>query len=205
MDTVTTTFRSDYKIKNSKFLVYLAPCTHIGELNEAVDSIKNEHPTATHHCYAYRMNPEKPLEFSTDDGEPRGTAGAPILNLLKSRNLINIVCVVVRYYGGTNLGRSGLISAYSHTAKLAAESAQLKKIVPIVSYCVLYSYEHQSIINSLKHTFDFTELEATYLEEVSLTFAVPANQANALEKQVDGALHLFDKFEKIEQTYRTTL
>ena len=202
MDTVTSTFRSDYRIKSSKFTGYLAPCTQTEELNNVLGIIKDEHPTATHHCYAYRMNPEQPLEFSTDDGEPSGTAGTPILNLLRSRDLINIVCVVVRYYGGTKLGKSGLISAYSHTANLTAEASQKKEIIPVASYSTVYGYEHQSVINSLKHMFDFMEIESIYLEKVSLTFAVPQKQSQALEKQIAGSVHLFDKFEKLEASYR---
>lgn len=148
------------------------------------------------------MNPEQPLEFSTDDGEPSGTAGIPILNLLRSRDLINIVCVVVRYYGGTKLGKSGLISAYSHTANLTAEASRMKEIIPVASYRIVYGYEHQSVVNSLKHMFDFMEIESIYLEKVSLTFAVPQKQSQALEKQIAGSVHLFDKFEKLEASYR---
>ena len=202
MDTVTTTFRTEYRIKSSNFIGYLVPCSHIEELNSVLNSIKDEHPKATHHCYAYRINPEQPLEFSTDDGEPGGTAGTPILNLLRSRGLINIVCVVVRYYGGTKLGKSGLISAYSHTANLTAEASQMKEIIPVASYSTVYGYEHQSVINSLKHMFDFMEIESIYLEKVSLTFAVPQKQSQALEKQIAGSVHLFDKFEKLEASYR---
>ena len=202
MDTVTSTFRSDYRIKSSKFIGYMAPCPHTEELNNVINTIKDEHPTATHHCYAYRINPEQPHEFSTDDGEPSGTAGTPILNLLRSRNLINIVCVVVRYYGGTKLGKSGLIRAYTHAAGLAAEASRTKKIVPVANYRLVYDYEHQSVINSLKHMFDFIELESTYLEKVSLTFAVPKNQSHSLEKQLAASVHLFEKFEKLGVLYR---
>jgi uncharacterized YigZ family protein len=202
LDTVTTTFYSDYKIKNSKFIGYLAPCTHLDELNSVLESIKNEHPTATHHCYAYRINPEKTQEFSTDDGEPGGTAGAPILNSLRSRELMNVVCVVVRYYGGNHLGKSGLISAYSHTALLAADAAVTKKIIPVQLYRVRYGYEHQSVINSLKHKFDFSEIESSYLEKVSLTIAIPAKQASSFVKHIDASVHLFDSFEKLGSSYQ---
>lgn len=166
------------------------------------DTIKNEHPTASHHCYAYRINPAKPREFSTDDGEPGGTAGAPILNQLKSNNFIDILCVVVRYYGGTNLGKSGLISAYSHTAELALKSAQPKRVIPVVSFHAVYSYEHQSVINTMKHTLDFIEIESTYLEKVTLIFAVPEKQSAAVEKQVASVIHLFDKFETLDRSFR---
>jgi uncharacterized YigZ family protein len=202
LDTVTTTYQSEYKIKNSKFFGYLAPCTSSEELNTTIEKIKNEHPTASHHCYAYRINPSGPREFSTDDGEPGGTAGAPILNQLKSNDFINIVCVVVRYYGGTNLGKSGLISAYSHTASLAIETAQPKKIVPVVSYHAVYGYEHQSVINTIKHMLDFIEIESTYMEKITLTFAVPEEQTTALEKQIASATHLFDEFEKLDRSFR---
>lgn len=202
METVTSTFHSYYKTKNSKFIGYLAPCTHSGKLEAVLEGIKNEHPRASHHCYAYRINPEKPLEFSTDDGEPNGTAGAPILNLLKSGKLVNILCVVVRYYGGTNLGKSGLIGAYSQTASLAIDAAKMKKVVAVCCYRVVYSYDQQSIIDSLKHRFEFTEIESKYLEHVSLTFAIPEKNSDLFESHAGQSVYLFKKFKKLGRSYR---
>jgi uncharacterized YigZ family protein len=162
------------------------------ELDKNLEFIHSEHPTATHHCYAYRMNPADTVEFSADDGEPSGSAGVPILNVLRSREFMNVVCVVVRYYGGTKLGKSGLISAYSHTAHLAADASNRKQILLIERYRIVYSYEYQSMINSVKHAFDFIELDTDYLEKVSLTFAVPVKQFESLEKQLRPGIHLFD-------------
>jgi len=172
-------------------------------LEETLEAVRSEHPTATHHCYAYRLNPADTVEFSTDDGEPGGTAGVPILNVLRSRDLVNVACVVVRYYGGTRLGKSGLIDAYSHTADLAADASKTKKVLLVNRYRVIYNYEHQSTINSMNHAFDVLELDSVYLEKVSLTFAVPIQQSDALENQLRPAVHLFDKFEKLGRSYHT--
>lgn len=201
MDTVTTSSSAKYKINNSKFLGYLAPCSDTQKLDETLERIRSEHPTASHHCYAYRLNPAEPVEFSSDAGEPGGSAGVPILNVLRSRELINVACVVVRYYGGTKLGKSGLIDAYSHTATLAADASKLKELVLTERYRITYGYEHQSLINSVKHTFDFIEIESVYLEKVSLTFAVPTKQSDALEEQLLPGVHLFDEFEKLGRSY----
>lgn len=201
MDTVTTSSSAKYKINNSKFLGYLAPCSDTQKLDETLERIRAEHPAASHHCYAYRLDPAEPVEFSTDAGEPGGSAGVPILNVLRSRGLINVACVVVRYYGGTKLGKSGLIDAYSHTATLAADAAKLKELVLTERYRITYGYEHQSLINSVKHTFDLIEIESVYLEKVSLTFAVPAKQSDAFEEQLLPGVHLFDEFEKLGRSY----
>lgn len=172
------------------------------QLEDNLEFIRSEHPNATHHCYAYRLNPADTVEFSADNGEPSGTAGVPILNVLRSRNLINVVCVAVRYYGGTKLGKSGLADAYSHTADLVADASKMKQVLPVERYRITYNYEYQSIINSLKHAFDLIEIESVYLEKVSLTFAVPANQSDALKKQLYPNIHLFDNFDRLGRSYR---
>jgi len=105
-----------FKDKGSKFISFAYPVTSENEIREIVLNLKKEHYSARHHCYAWRLGPEK-LQFRTnDDGEPSSTAGKPILGQIQSFDLTNILIVVVRYFGGTLLGVSGLINAYRNAA-----------------------------------------------------------------------------------------
>ena len=116
---------ASYKSKNSKFIAYAFPLPDLDFFKTQLDKIKLEHPKATHFCYGYRFGVDGTNFRSNDDGEPSGSAGKPILGQIDSFNLTNVAIVVVRYYGGTNLGVSGLISAYKESAKLAIKNAQI--------------------------------------------------------------------------------
>ena len=114
-----------YKDKGSKFLAFAYPFQNEEQLKEIITKLKTEHPKANHHCYAYRLTPDRSIFRANDDGEPSGTAGRPILNTILSKNLTNVLVIVVRYFGGTLLGVTGLINAY----KQATEEALLKAVV----------------------------------------------------------------------------
>ncbi|MCF6170395.1 MAG: YigZ family protein [Bacteroidales bacterium] len=106
-----------YKEKGSKFIAKVFHAETEEEIKMLISSVKKEYHDARHHCFAYRINPEKEQFRSSDDGEPSGTAGKPILNQLLSFELFNVLVVVVRYFGGTKLGVSGLINAYKSATR----------------------------------------------------------------------------------------
>ena len=124
-------------IKKSKFITKLYKINTVNEVNNILDELKKEYKDSTHICYAYIINN---LEKCSDDGEPSGTAGLPILNILKKNNLTNILAVVIRYFGGIKLGAGGLVRAYSN-----------------------------SIIETLKQT-SIIELEEGYLIELEFNY-----------------------------------
>jgi uncharacterized YigZ family protein len=120
----------EFKEKGSKFIAYAYFVSDEIEIKEKLDLLKKEHFKATHHCYAYRLGTDGKNYRANDDGEPSGTAGRPILGQIDSFGLTNLLIVVVRYYGGTKLGTSGLINAYREAAKLALEnSVKIEKII----------------------------------------------------------------------------
>lgn len=122
-----------YKERSSKFLVYAYPVESEEEVKEYVDSLRKEFFDATHHCYAYRLGVEGEHFRANDDGEPSGTAGKPILGQLLSAQVTNCLVVVVRYFGGTKLGVSGLIQAYKEsTAEVLAVSRIVEKTVDTI-------------------------------------------------------------------------
>ena len=119
-----------YKERSSKFLTYAYPVESEDEIKELLDALRKEYYDATHHCYAYRLGPQGETFRANDDGEPSGTAGKPILGQLLSADLTNCLVVVVRYFGGTKLGVSGLIQAYKEsTAEVIAVSNIIEKTV----------------------------------------------------------------------------
>lgn len=124
-----------YKDKSSKFIGFAYPVKNEDEIKEKLTILKNSHPKATHHCYAYRLGLDKNNYRANDDGEPAGTAGKPILGQLDSFGVTNTLLVVVRYFGGTKLGVSGLIDAYKECAKLTLNETKL------VEQKVLFYYE----------------------------------------------------------------
>lgn len=189
MKTVTEETSSKFRDKGSKFLGYLFAAASTDEFQEQLQRIKSRYPDATHHCYAWRMHPNKIEEFTQDDGEPSGTAGLPILNKLKSFEAVNCGCVVVRYYGGTNLGTSGLIRAYGQAAELCLQQASLARLIPTINFRIRYPYGQQNQIDRLKNRFDLKEIDAEYLEQVTLEMACRKEQAPDFQEALDRLRH----------------
>lgn len=125
-------------INKSKFLSYLAPVQNEEEAKEYLSSIKKEHHKATHHCSAYICDD---IERSNDDGEPASSAGMPMLQVLRGNNMNYVIAVVVRYYGGIQLGVGGLIRAYGSSVTHAMDEAQLLKPSLVFDYDLMFPYE----------------------------------------------------------------
>ena len=128
---------AEYKDKGSKFLAYAFPIQTIEDFKKRLKELKDEHPKAAHHCFAYRFGMDGNNFRSSDDGEPSGSAGKPILGQIDSKELTNVAVVVARYFGGTLLGVPGLINAYKVATSLALQ------LTPIIRKAVLVQYELQ--------------------------------------------------------------
>lgn len=149
------------EIKKSKFITYLIPIDHEEQFHSEYDAIRAEHPKANHHCYAYIIEGEQIIHRMSDDGEPSGTAGVPMLEVLQKNNLNYIMAVIVRYFGGTKLGAGGLIRAYStgvsetlHHATIVGEVEQLIMQIEL-------EYTHNDSVN---HYFTESELAINILD-----------------------------------------
>ncbi len=119
-----------YREKGSRFIALAYPVTSVDEIKMIIDHVKKEYNDARHHCYAFSLGKNKEIWRFSDDGEPSGTAGKPIMGQINSKNLTNILIIVVRYFGGKLLGTSGLINAYKTAAASAiANSVILEKYV----------------------------------------------------------------------------
>ncbi|MDO5003703.1 MAG: YigZ family protein [bacterium] len=131
-------------IKNSRFITFLFKVETKNEIEDKLESIKKNHPKATHYCYAYITNKFKK---SSDDGEPGGTAGIPILNVLEKEKLTNILAIVVRYFGGIKLGAGGLVRAYSKSITEALSKTNYISLVNGYLIELTFDYKNQKNID----------------------------------------------------------
>jgi len=129
-----------FKDRKSKFLGYAYPVTSVEEIKDFLEQLKKEHHNARHWCYAYRLGIETIEERANDDGEPSNSAGMPILNQIKAKNLTNVLVVVVRYFGGVKLGVGGLINAYKTTAQMVLDEAQIVEKIRTKEIIIRFDY-----------------------------------------------------------------
>lgn len=146
MYTIEKNTENKIEIKNSKFITILVKINTNNDVPKVLEKIKKEYPNANHYCYAYIVDNYKKC---SDDGEPAKTAGTPILNILDSNNLTNILAVVVRYFGGTLLGVGGLTRAYSKSTKEALKTANIMELIEGINIDIYFKYEYEQEINYL--------------------------------------------------------
>ncbi|MDG5767359.1 YigZ family protein [Balneolales bacterium ANBcel1] len=168
--TITEPVYEKFTDRGSKFFACAYPAADMAQIENARQKVTKKYPDATHYCYAWRCNPFSIQEFTQDDGEPSGSAGQPILGVLKSEHLVNTIIIVVRYYGGTKLGKAGLIQAYRESARLAVASAKttgLRKYLPVEIH---YPYEQENRIRELRNRFELETGWESYHEQVTIEF-----------------------------------
>lgn len=169
---------SEETIKKSRFITLLAHTEGVEAAKAFVQQIKAEHPTARHHCWAWVAGPpddSQQLGFS-DDGEPSGTAGKPMLAQLMGSRVGEITAVVVRYYGGVMLGTGGLVKAYGGGVQQALKQLARKQKVPMRRFQLRCDYAQLSDIERLVQRFDGELLKTEFLDVVTLTLALPYAQ-----------------------------
>ena len=147
-DTYTTIAKATeeilFKEKSSKFFGYAFPIESEEEVKPIIEQLRKLHPHAVHYCYAYQIGTEKISYRANDDGEPSNTAGAPIYGQIQSFGVTNVLLVVVRIFGGINLGVGGLISAYKTTAQLVLEEAEIIKKTIDISFLISFDYKNMN-------------------------------------------------------------
>lgn len=171
------------KEKGSKFLGYAFPVNSENELKNALNEIWEQHPKATHHCYAFRLGLNGENYRANDDGEPSGSAGLPIYNQLLANDLTNILLVVVRYYGGTKLGVSGLVKTYKESAKLTLEESVFVTRELETELEVRFQFSQQNIIFTLLNKFDAKILDFQAENHCKIIAKIKkAQQENVMEQ-----------------------
>jgi uncharacterized YigZ family protein len=168
------------EIKKSRFITLLAHTCGVNEAKDFIQQVKQQHSTARHHCWAFvagTPTDSQRLGFS-DDGEPPGTAGKPILAQLMGSGIGEITTVVVRYYGGIKLGTGGLVRAYGSGVQQALKQIEVKYKVPQVEYTLQCDYAQLAIVETLLQQVEGQILRSEYTQLVILHLSLPANQAS---------------------------
>jgi uncharacterized YigZ family protein len=177
-----------FKDRGSRFIALAYPVTSEKEIKEIQAMLRKKYHDARHHCYAYRLGYDKSVYRVNDDGEPSGTAGKPIFGQIQSKDLTNIFVVVVRYFGGTLLGVSGLIRAYRSAAANAIDHAQIIQKTVMDLYEISFEYSAMNDVMKLMKDHSLQQIDQQFDLNCRLSFAVRKNDA----------VNVYDKLRKIE-------
>ncbi len=181
--TILQPTQAEFRDRGSKFIAYAYPITGIAEFKEKLAALKKEHPKAVHHCFAYRIGMDGNVFRVSDDGEPSGSAGRPILGQIDSKELTNVVVIVVRYFGGTLLGVPGLINAYKTVTQEALANAAVIQKPVLVNYRLQFDYSRMNDVMRLVKQFDCAVYKQETLLFCLLEIGIPINESDrALEK-----------------------
>ena len=170
--------------KRSKFIATLSPAGSEAEARQVIDRVRSQYPDARHHVFAYRLFGG--AERCSDDGEPQGTGGAPVLDVMKKRGLFNVVTVVTRYFGGVLLGAPGLTRAYSRAAVLAADAARIAVMRRCRVYDIRVDYAFLAGLERMVRELGGRIRNAGYGADVRLEAVVPEEDASRFESGVIG-------------------
>lgn len=168
----TATFRD----RGSKFIGYAFPLAKVESIKEVLNSIRKEHPKASHYCYAYRIGLDGNNFRVNDDGEPAGSAGKPILGQIDSKDLTNICVVVVRYFGGTLLGVPGLINAYKTTASLVLQTIPFVQKAVEIQYRLQFDYTTMNDVMTIIRHYNCSIVTQDIQLFCLFTIGVPVNR-----------------------------
>ncbi len=185
--TISDIFQGEIVEKKSRFIATIAPASTEEEAVDFIKEMKKKYWDARHNCSAYILGTTQQVMHSSDDGEPSGTAGKPILNVLSGNNLYDVVCVVTRYFGGTLLGTGGLVRAYTKAVEECLSNAVLKEMVYASQLRIKASYND---VGKLQYMFAQKEaviLSSDYTDSVVFTLLISEDRKDELIKAVSEA------------------
>jgi len=182
--TISQVISREQVIDKSRFIGIAVPITTIEEIEHAMLKIRAEYPNARHYVYAYRLH-HGFIEKSSDDGEPQGTGGRPILDLLQHRNVWNVLVVVVRYFGGILLGTGGLSRAYGGSARLVVLETDLIKLTIYQIYTLRVPYEWFELLKYQLDQHNWRITKEEFSDVIKLLVHVPELEAEVFKKWVD--------------------
>lgn len=193
----------DYFIeKKSRFIGYVKPVKTQDDAVDFINRIKSKHWDATHNVYAYVLR-ENNIQRYSDDGEPSGTAGVPVLDVLLKEKLVDVCVVATRYFGGTLLGAGGLVRAYSHTSKIAVEAGRIITMAQcsVMQLAVDYSFYDRALL--ILNDYNCNISDTIYSDNVQILFSLKENLADLLNDKIIDVSNgkykcefLYSKFDK---------
>lgn len=181
--TISSNAKASFIEKRSEFIGYISPVRTNDEAVAFINSIKAEHRKAKHNVYAYILREDNISRYS-DDGEPQGTAGVPVLDVLKKRGLTDVCVVVTRYFGGILLGGGGLVRAYSHAASLACDAAHIMNMCMCHRMKITADYGMYGKISYLLPNYDTITVNSDFGSDVTLEILVLSEKLDALRKDL---------------------
>ncbi len=182
------TVEAEIKVKGSRFIAQIFPAETREMAEEIYNRVKKKYHNATHNCFAYRITRDE-FRYS-DDGEPSGTAGKPILQALDGRQLFEVLCVVTRYFGGTKLGTGGLIRAYSAATEAAVQKLKIKTKLRTLRYKIGLPYEQEAMFRRLMEKSGGKIITADYADGVEMETEIPVSQHRQFESQIEKISYL---------------
>ncbi len=188
-DTIEADTEGLYKEKGSKFIANAYRVDSMDEIDYYLAELKSLHPKSRHICYSYRLGISGDDYRINDDGEPSGTAGKPIYNEIRSKELSHILVAVVRYFGGTKLGASGLITAYKTAAKDALDQAKIIRIYESYNVNLFYPIEKMGILYDLLKKQDIQDIDSHYESKPYLRFSIRKSQCSDTIRQIMADYH----------------
>ncbi len=192
--TIESSANAEFKDRGSKFIARAFPLKNTTDFKKLLQEIKKEHPKASHHCFAYRVGSDGNNFRMSDDGEPSGTAGKPILGQIDSKNLTDILIIVARYFGGTLLGIPGLINAYKIAASLVLQCTPVVQKAVEIQYELQFNYTEMNEVMRIIKQFNCTVLKNEMQLFYRIETGIPRNKINevlsALKEVKNLELHL---------------
>jgi uncharacterized YigZ family protein len=167
---------AEFKDRGSKFFAFAYPAKDIDSCKKILSQLKKEHSKAVHHCLAYRLGVDGSTYRVSDDGEPAGSAGRPILGQIDSKGLTNVLVVVVRYFGGTLLGIPGLINAYKTATALALQLSPIIKKPIEIAYELNFDYHQMNEVMMIVKQYNCSVLEQSAQLFIQLQIGIPTNR-----------------------------
>jgi uncharacterized YigZ family protein len=186
--TLSSKSEGKYHEKGSIFSALAIPVADVAEVKTYLHQLKEQFPDASHICYGYRIKERGRLdEFATDAGEPKGSSGLPILNVLKRNQIVDAVIFVVRYFGGSKLGIPGLINAYGTAAEETIENAKVKKWAQLERISFIYNYDLHNKVDSILQKFKVNIIKSDFGESIQVELEIDVEKNEELKKELKEA------------------
>ncbi|MBA4500948.1 YigZ family protein [Marinobacterium marinum] len=197
----TSTTEAEIEVKKSRFIACLCPIASEAEAKAFIEQQRRRFPGANHHCWAFISGEPQSLfeRGCSDDGEPSGTAGRPMLAVLNGAEVGHACVVVTRFFGGVKLGTGGLVRAYSQAVRAVLAQTPLQTQAPLAHYHLTYPYSLTAAVDALLNGFDVTRNDQHFTEKVQLQLSLPLEQEPAFNAALTEQLHGQARVQRLDQ------